>query len=386
MNSSTNLKRSKILVVTHCYPSNSGDLVGAFLYEFLLRLAQYADITVYTPKMNTKNDSLYMHKPLKNLVFFNWLGGDKRVAELKMNRPADLLKLLSMFYHGRAGLKKHLKTDTYDYVLAPWVIPNGFFIASLFRKFKIPFATWALGSDINVYSKKPFGKSLLRYTMKRADTIFVNSFGLEKTISSVYGLNSEMLYTNREIPTPETSYSEDETLRLLWVGRLEEVKGPDTLIDSIHKSGVDNFELTIVGDGSLMDETKQRAEKYGISESVRFLGFQGAQAIANEMKRADYLVISSYSEGMPVVFWESMQCDTPVLSTDVGDVRHYCEMYNVGEVSEISSDSLGALLKKVNENREMRAVLSKRCKDLSQLIRIDKSADTFLQHVKQKIK
>lgn len=376
------MPRKKLLLLTHCFPSDKEDLLGVFLFDFLKYLsAKDIEISVYTPKMNYNYDLEYMKSYVKEIHFFDWLGGDKRIAELKMTRPGDLLQLASMLFHGRHHLKKLLKEESFDFSLAPWVVPNGFFISSLSRKFNTPYALWALGSDINVYSKKPFGKSLLRYTLNRAHSIFANSHSLKETIARVYNKEAQLMYTNRTIPSPETEYTAEDKLKLVYVARLEKVKGPDLLIEAIKLSGIANFELTIVGDGSMNDEIFNSIKEYGFEQSVRFLGFQGPQVIANEINRADYLVISSYSEGMPVVFWEAMQCETPVLSTDVGDVKHYSSLYNVGKTSDISAEAFAELLHEADQNRELRSELSSNCSELSEIVCIKNSAETFWRFV-----
>ncbi len=60
----------------------------------------------------------------------------------------------------------------------------------------------------------------------------------------------------------------------------------------------------------------------GLSDNVRFLGFQDIKEI---MPRLGVLVLTSISEAQPLVILEAWSAGTPVVSSDVGSCREMIE-------------------------------------------------------------
>lgn len=372
----------KILIVTHCFPSKEGDLVGNFLYDFSKRLKELGhSVTIFTPKMNTEYDTNYILKASDEFCTFDWFGGDKRLAEFKVYNLKDIFSLVSLFYRGRQSLKNHLAYHNYDIILAPWLVPNGYYAVS--EAVGTPIATWILGSDINVYAKKPVLKKMVFQVLEKADYIFTNSRGVQKELISKYSKYSILLPTNKKVNIENIENREkSDKFTLTFVGRLEHVKGIDIFIEAIKKSGIKDFNAIIIGDGSLRDQAESLVEKYNLLKNVEFTGFLDSTGVSENLLKSDYLVISSRSEGMPVVFWEAMQLGVPVLSTDVGDVKYYCDRYDVGRVCEISSDALAKEIKFAYEFRDMRVSLSGNTQRISEAVSIEKSAEKFLEVTK----
>ncbi|NOR45463.1 MAG: glycosyltransferase [Candidatus Delongbacteria bacterium] len=368
----------KILIVTHCFPSDEKDLVGNFLYEFIKYLSDIDyETTIFTPKMDIKYDSEYQKKYAKNIELFSWSGGDKRLAEFKTSNFKDLISLLSLFRNGKKQLSQLLKKESFDFILAPWVIPSGYLVSKIARKHKIPFGVWALGSDINVYGKKPFISGLIKRIIKKSDIVFTNNFQMQKMINEKYNVDPTILFTNRQLSKPNSSYKKSSQFKILFIGRLEYVKAPDILLEALLNSEIKDYSLKFIGDGSMKKELELFVNSNNLENKVSFLGQQGQDVIAEELIQADYLVISSRSEGMPVVFWEAMQMNTPVLSTNCGDIEYYCKKYNVGRVSEITVGSLGELLNFAYNFKPLRETLSKNTQKLANLTDIKSSTEKF---------
>ena len=216
----------------------------------------------------------------------------------------------------------------------------------------------------------------------------MNSLGLYDTIQKKYNKKSLILNTNRELPKPITEYIEinskerlkDYKLKLIFIGRLEKVKGPLVLIDALHLSKIDNFELTVIGEGSLKSNILELCNNYSLISKVKLVGNKNSQEISDLLKANDYLVISSESEGMPVVFWEAMQTNTPVLSTDVGDIKYYCDKYDVGRVAKKNNlKDLADLISFVYNFKDLRNVLSQNTPKINKIVNIKKSAEKFYE-------
>ncbi len=109
---------------------------------------------------------------------------------------------------------------------------------------------------------------------------------------------------------------------VLWVGRLEKLKGVDILIDAI--AGLDNPAVTLLivgGDDRatpLRTELEAQARAAGIAVNVRFEGPIAHHCLPTYYSAADVCVVPSYYESFGLVAVEAMACGTPVVASRVG--------------------------------------------------------------------
>lgn len=102
--------------------------------------------------------------------------------------------------------------------------------------------------------------------------------------------------------------------RLVCIGRLEEVKGHKFLIQAFAKANIGNWELSIVGDGSLMKELKNQVENLGISNRVIFHGHLSDFRL--QVSEAEIFVLPSLREGFPNALIEAMSVPLACIATD----------------------------------------------------------------------
>jgi glycosyltransferase involved in cell wall biosynthesis len=107
-------------------------------------------------------------------------------------------------------------------------------------------------------------------------------------------------------------------LRFCHVGRLEAVKNLEVLLQAFARfsRAHGEAELWLVGDGSLRRALEQQAQVLGITERVRFIGFDPEPA--RWLRQCHVGVQCSLSEGFGLAMVEAMGCELPVLSTRVG--------------------------------------------------------------------
>lgn len=370
--------KPRILILTHCFPSDRSDIPGNFLIDLCSSLHSLgAEVFVLTQKMDSPRDENFISTSKAEITYFEWSGGDERFAGLKLSSFSDLARAFSLIYNGRKAMKKLVKATSPDLILNCWVVPSGLW--SLFSGKKIRKNVWALGSDIGVYGTKPIIKEVIRIILRKNSLVFTNSLSIQKEIFDMSGIKSELLYTSRKIPASKQNYQSLDLLRLIFIGRLEKVKGPDLLINALINSGIENYDLKIVGDGPMREELEKLSESNGAGNKIHFTGSKNAQEIADLLTVSDYLVISSLKESMPVVFWEAMQTSTPVLATDTGDIKYYCDKYNVGRTCPADERSLSELISFVNNLRPLRKKLSENTSTLSDLVNIERSAEKIFR-------
>lgn len=78
--------------------------------------------------------------------------------------------------------------------------------------------------------------------------------------------------------------------------------------------------LLIAGDGAEKVRLHALALALGIKDWVTFLGEVGADRIRTLLSGCEFLVLSSWIEGVPTVLLEAMASGKAVVATDVGGV------------------------------------------------------------------
>ena len=128
-------------------------------------------------------------------------------------------------------------------------------------------------------------------------------------------------------------FSPDKKI-LLFIGRLEYEKNVALIINAFKEIKEANYQLIIVGAGSLEENLKALAED--AENDIVFLGEVDNTVIPEIINSADAMVLTSLFEGSPTVVKEALCCDVPVISTDVGDVKSVLESVNGGVIIEDS--------------------------------------------------
>ena len=77
--------------------------------------------------------------------------------------------------------------------------------------------------------------------------------------------------------------------------------------------GID-VDIVLAGDGPMRTDIEALIERHGLAARVRITGWLDAQCIQNELRQARALVLSSLSEGLPVVIMEAMANRLPVIA------------------------------------------------------------------------
>lgn len=115
-----------------------------------------------------------------------------------------------------------------------------------------------------------------------------------------------------------TPHHPDQPRRIISVGRLSPIKGPDVLLEAlaIARSQIGRAELVLVGDGPMRASLEEQARRLGIADMVRFAG--ALQDVRSELRAADLFVLPSRSEGVSLALLEAMATGLPIVATAVG--------------------------------------------------------------------
>lgn len=153
-----------------------------------------------------------------------------------------------------------------------------------------------------------------------------------------------------------------DCIRLLYSGRVEQeqkrVLDLPPLLTALRRHG-QSVQLVIAGDGPDAPRLKAAFESAGVAGCVRWAGVLNRDALAQQYRESDALVITSDWETGPIVAWEAMANRLPVVSSSyVGAGRERalidgqnCLLFPVGDtemaackVMELQDDALRARL------------------------------------------
>ena len=109
-----------------------------------------------------------------------------------------------------------------------------------------------------------------------------------------------------------------DALHIGFVGRLGREKGADVLLDAVRCLAERNLVVSIVGDGRERRALERQAGTLGIDQAVRFHGV--VPDAARLLRAFDVVVLSSRTEGTPIVLLEAMAAGVPVVASRVGGI------------------------------------------------------------------
>lgn len=287
----------------------------------------------------------------------------------EITRPAPGMRVV----HITAGPVKTLNRASLQKHLPEFQTLMGEFIERESSGYHLLYTHYWLSGHVGIFLKSRFGlplvhtyhtlgflkqKALLegeyavrlreeRILADRSDRIIVSSPTEKEALMDEYALFPEKirivspgvdpdLFTpglEKPVLSPEGSRSR---LRLLYVGRIEPVKGLMTLVQALgrlrrtQRELFERIELRVAGGGKSRSDIDSNSEiiairreisRLGLEETVHFLGSIPQRELARMYVSAHALVVPSLYESFGLVVVEALACGTPVLVSGVGWMR-----------------------------------------------------------------
>ena len=302
--------------------------------ELYTRIACKGDnkITVYRrkPYINSKNkDAKY-----KNIKFIDF--------------SVPRSKFFETFLHSFLSTV-HALVQSYDIVHFHNTGP-GFFIPLLkLRGTKVVFTYHNISytqKKWNAFAKKFLSLSEI-ISLKYSDAVIFISKPLQNDVSERFKLPSQFLIFNGvRIPEPSQTVSYIESLGLvkgkyiISVGRLLEEKGFDYLIEAFQKARLQNYKLVLVGDADYPTIYSTKLKEYAIQNNVILTGNISDEKLNQIYSHARLFVISSYSEGLPIVLLEALSFKLDILASNIAANKQLMisedDFFEVGNVEDLT--------------------------------------------------
>lgn len=179
--------------------------------------------------------------------------------------------------------------------------------------------------------------------------------------------------------TDDSAKSAASTPLVGFVGRLRSEKGPDLFLECFEhiRQEVPEVRAVLLGDGPDRAGIEARIETMDLGNAVRVVGY--VDDIDSWLHRMDVLVLSSRTEGTPMVLLEAMHAGTPIAAFAVGGVA---DLLDDGECGLLASpDDVRALARqalRLLRDSVLRTRLSGRAKArIAKEYGIDRSASIW---------
>ena len=373
-----------VLFVTTSFPDEAfqkgEEAAGGFVSDFAFGLAQYVKVTIVAP---SKRNSVIQKR---NLTICRFAVSSLPLSHLKSHNPAHWPKIIKTLRSGQKAVMDVARETAVDHIFALWALPSGYWAYRAKQQFNIPYSIWALGSDIWTLRRIPVVKNVLRNVLRNSTNRFADGFLLADDVKTISKLDCQFLPSSRKIGTSKVKkLATKPPYRLAFLGRWHLNKGIDLLMESLKELYEDDWTkietVKICGGGPLEDVVKKSvSELQRDGYPVTLKGFLNRQKAAELLAWADYILLPSRIESIPVIFSDAMQMRCPIVTMPVGDLPRLMQTYGPGIMaSEISSQSFTNALRVILEQSPISfgPNIQKACS----AFKIESSVQQFLQSI-----
>lgn len=168
---------------------------------------------------------------------------------------------------------------------------------------------------------------IYKYLFGKADEVLVLSKYWQKEVCEPLGLPEEkiqVLYNPCTAKVSAQTYSMQKVI--LYAGTLNARKGYADMLRAfaLVASRHADWELVFAGNGEV-DKAQALAEKLGISQRTKFLGWVSDGEKDKAFKEAAVFCLPSYAEGFPMAVLDAWAYGLPVITTPVGGMPDVAE-------------------------------------------------------------
>jgi glycosyltransferase involved in cell wall biosynthesis len=330
-----NATRALVLVTTS-FPirGDGSEAAGSFVSDLAEELAKHLPVRVVAPGTQTRRESW-----TGGVEVFRFAAPAKPLSTLKPWNPRDLLALWRVLATGEAATRQAVQAGPAAHILALWALPPGHWARRVSLEAGVPYSVWTLGSDIWTLGRIPLVRGHLRRVLRAAHTCYSDGLQLAEDTRRIGGREVEFLPSTRRIERTRTApLKSAPPYRLLFLGRWHPNKGVDLLIDALKLLRDDDWQrieaVEICGGGPLEPLVRAGVQQLrDAGRPVELRGYLDKAAAEEAILRADYLLIPSRIESIPVVFSDAMKLGCPVVCTPVGDLGRLVAEHVAGVVA-----------------------------------------------------
>lgn len=337
-----------ICILTSSYPRFPGDYAGVFVAELARELAKRGiEVIVLAPRA----PGLEAYEVSEGVRLYRFSYFWPRRWELlayghgipsNLRRYPLLYFLLPFFLVGQIqALKRLVREEKIHLINAHWIVVQGLAAAWLQRSKKVPFVLTIHGAGLHALMRFPLGRAVADRIVRSADHIFCVSSALGLLLNHFLGREIPVEILPMGIDLGRFNLSQwpqgvarkkfdiGEGKAILFLGRLEQVKGVRVLIEAVQTLAdlhERRLSLYIAGDGLERSALEGLVVRCRLQERVRFLGAVPHDQVPSLLAAADVVCVpslveeSGVTEGLGMVVIEAMAMGKVVVASRVGGI------------------------------------------------------------------
>ncbi|MDP2335556.1 MAG: glycosyltransferase [Bacteroidota bacterium] len=209
---------------------------------------------------------------------------------------------------------------------------------------------------------KAIWTKLEKLLVPRVDAAYTVCDSIAEVYHDLYGVDFKVVRnlpvcSQLEIPSPEITEKSDEPKIILYQGALNLGRGIEAAIRAMQY--MDGAVLWLAGDGDLTAQLKQMVAELKLEPKVKFLGRLPLGELSRITRQAD-LGISleedlglNYRFALPNKLFDYIQAGVPVLVSNLPEMRHIVDHYQIGVIAETHQrKDLAEIMKKALLDQE----------------------------------
>ena len=270
---------------------------------------------------------------------------------------------------------RHIRTWKADVIHAHFAVPTGLLALAAHALTRTPYVLTAHLGDVPggvpEQTEKLFRliNPIARRIWKRAAAVTAVSTFVQELAERAY-LRRPLLVLNGidlsdELPP---AHRTNHGRQLIFVGRFNLQKRPLFLLEALAQVKSENWSLTMIGDGPLMEKVRNSIRDLRLEDRVTLTGWLDAADVQERMREADILCLPSGSEGLPVAAIEALKHGLAIVGSAIPGLADVVEDDVNGVLVEME-DSAGyaaqidRLLKNETTLRAMQAASARKVRD-----------------------
>jgi glycosyltransferase involved in cell wall biosynthesis len=340
-----------LLLITTSYPwqADGREAAGAFVRDFAAALAEQVRVSVVAPAPEQKVEQ-------DGTVAVHYFCSPRLpLSLLKPWSPGDWAAIWRVLTAGQATCEAVHAARPVDHSLALWALPSGQWARRL-GSGTVPYSVWGLGSDIWTLGRIPGVSGILRQVLRGAEHCFADGLQLASDMECISGRACGFLPSARVFARmARRRCALKPPYRLAFLGRWHPNKGIDLLLEALRQLGPEDWQrvhgIRIAGGGPLDSQVRRDVAALDVNgHPVQLQGFLDYDGAAELFDWADYILLPSRIESIPVIFSDAMQARRPLIATPVGDMPRLLADYGTGvlartETAEAFADAIAAGLR-----------------------------------------
>lgn len=347
-----NNESAALLVLTTSYPieSDGSEAAGAFVADLVAELSTQLPVYVIAPGLQEG-----LEVSIGQVKIRRFASSGRPLSLLSPANPLHWIAIIRTLFSMRKQALLAVSESNISHTLALWALPSGWVAKAIKKQKGVPYSIWALGSDIWSLGQMPLINRVLTSVALNARYRYADGYQLATDAQAISSHPFDFLPSTRRLDDlVERIYSNEPPYRLLFLGRWHRNKGVDLLLEALSKLSTDDWsritQIRIAGGGPLDGVVRSVVgELQAIGRPIILDGYLNRQAASVALAEADYLLLPSRVESIPVVFSDALKAGLPVISTPVGDLPILIsgDEMSCGILSqEVSSNSYAIALSK----------------------------------------